>query len=71
MPAEVRVLGIDRGALAVVPTDPADFPIEGDPVLPLKDRPVIPAAIMSGADVPRTDPPRAPTARGTARHPHR
>lgn len=38
-------------ALAVLPAEPADFPIEGDPGLPPKDRPVLLAAIVSGADV--------------------
>ena len=37
-------------ALAVLPAEPADFPIEGDPGLPPKDRPVLLAAIVSGAD---------------------
>ena len=39
------------GALVVLPAEPADFPIEGDPGLPSKDRPVLLAAIVSGADV--------------------
>jgi len=39
------------GALAVLPAEPADFPIEDDPGLPPKDRPVLLAAIVSGADV--------------------
>jgi len=38
-------------ALAVLPAESADFPIEGDPDLPPKDRPVLLAAIVSGADV--------------------
>lgn len=38
-------------ALAVLPAEPADFPIEDDPGLPPKDRPVLLAAIVSGADV--------------------
>ena len=37
--------------LAVLPAESADFPIEGDPDLPPKDRPVLLAAIVSGADV--------------------
>lgn len=37
--------------LAVLPAEPADFPIEDDPGLPPKDRPVLLAAIVSGADV--------------------
>ncbi len=37
-------------ALAVLPKEPADFEIEGDPPLPAKDRPVLLAAIVSGAD---------------------
>jgi predicted nucleic acid-binding protein len=39
------------GALAVLPAEPADFPIDGDPGLPPKDRPILLAAIVSGADV--------------------
>ena len=38
-------------AVAVLPAEPADFAIEGDPGLPAKDRPVLLAAIASGADV--------------------
>lgn len=38
-------------ALAVLPAEPADFPIEDNPGLPPKDRPVLLAAIVSGADV--------------------
>lgn len=38
-------------ALTVLPAEPADFPIEGDPGLPPKDRPVLLAAIVSGASV--------------------
>ncbi|MHB1018094.1 MAG: PIN domain-containing protein [Coriobacteriia bacterium] len=38
-------------ALAVLPAEPADFSIEGDPGLPPKDRPVLLATIVSGADV--------------------
>lgn len=37
--------------LAVLPAEPADFPIEDDPGLPPKDRPVLLAAIVSGTDV--------------------
>lgn len=37
-------------ALAVLPTEPTDFTIEGDPDLPDRDRPVLLAAIVSGAD---------------------
>ncbi len=37
--------------LVVIPAEPADFAIEGDPGLPAKDRPVLLAAIVSGADV--------------------
>ncbi|MDP2400807.1 MAG: PIN domain-containing protein [Coriobacteriia bacterium] len=39
------------GALAVLPTEPADFAIEDDPGLPPKDRPILLAAIVSGAAV--------------------
>lgn len=39
------------GALVVLPAEPADFAIEHDPGLPPKDRPVLLAAIVSGADV--------------------
>lgn len=39
------------GALAILTAEPADFPIEGDPGLPPKDRPILLAAIVSGADV--------------------
>lgn len=38
-------------ALVVLPAEPADFPIEDDPGLPPKDRPVLLAAIVSVADV--------------------
>lgn len=38
-------------ALVVLPAEPADFVIEDDPGLPPKDRPVLLAAIVSGADV--------------------
>jgi predicted nucleic acid-binding protein len=38
-------------ALVVLPAEPAGFPIEDDPVLPPKDRPVLLAAIVSGASV--------------------
>jgi predicted nucleic acid-binding protein len=38
-------------SLAVLPAEPADFPIQDDPGLPPKDRPVLLAAIVSGADV--------------------
>ena len=38
-------------ALAVLPTEPTDFPLDDDPGLPPKDRPVLLAAIVSGADV--------------------
>ncbi|MBE0417886.1 MAG: hypothetical protein IBX63_08995 [Coriobacteriia bacterium] len=37
-------------ALTVLPYKPADFPIEDDPGLPAKDRPVLLAAIVSHAD---------------------
>ncbi|MDZ4179123.1 MAG: hypothetical protein U1E29_07825 [Coriobacteriia bacterium] len=35
----------------MLPAEPADFPVEGDPGLPPKDRPILLAAIVSGADV--------------------
>jgi len=38
------------GAVAILPSEPADFEIEGDPGLPAKDRPVLLAAIVAGAD---------------------
>ena len=38
-------------ALVVLPAEPADFAIDDDPGLPPKDRPVLLAAIVSGADV--------------------
>lgn len=37
-------------ALVVLPAEPADFAIEDDPALPAKDRPILLAAIVSGAD---------------------
>ncbi len=36
--------------VAVLPAEPADFPIDDDPGLPAKDRPVLLAAIVTGAD---------------------
>ncbi|TDB36913.1 MAG: PIN domain-containing protein [Actinobacteria bacterium] len=36
--------------LVVLPTEPADFAIEGDPGLPDKDRPILLAAIVAGSD---------------------
>lgn len=36
-------------ALVLLPSEPADFEIADDPGLPLKDRPVLLAAIVSGA----------------------
>jgi len=41
---EVLIAGI-----AVLPSEPADFLIEGDPGLPAKDRPVLLGAIASGS----------------------
>ncbi|MDZ4170102.1 MAG: PIN domain-containing protein [Coriobacteriia bacterium] len=38
------------GALTVLPSEPADFPITNDPGLPAKDRPVLLAAIAARAD---------------------
>ena len=35
----------------LLPAEPADFVIDPDPGLPPKDRPVLLAAIVSGADV--------------------
>ena len=40
--------------LAVLPSEPADFAIEGDPGLPPKDRPVLLAAIAARAHVSLT-----------------
>ncbi len=37
-------------AMALLPSEPADFEIDDDPGLPPKDRPVLLAAIVSGAD---------------------
>ncbi|MDZ4063315.1 MAG: hypothetical protein U1E22_01495 [Coriobacteriia bacterium] len=37
-------------SVALLPSEPADFAIEGDPSLPAKDRPVLRAAIVSKAD---------------------
>ncbi len=37
-------------AVAILPSEPADFEIEDDPGLPAKDRPVLLAAIVAGAD---------------------
>ncbi len=39
------------GAVAVLPTEPADQPIEGEPELPAKDRPVLLGAIAVGARI--------------------
>lgn len=36
--------------MAVLPAEPADFEISGNPQLPAKDRPVLLAAIASGSD---------------------
>lgn len=38
-------------ALVALPAEPADFAIEDDPGLPPKDRPILLAAIVSGAAV--------------------
>jgi predicted nucleic acid-binding protein len=37
-------------AIVILPAEPADFDIADDPGLPAKDRPVLLAAIVSGAD---------------------
>jgi predicted nucleic acid-binding protein len=37
--------------MAVLPTEPADFDVADAPDLPAKDRPVLLAAIVSGADL--------------------
>ena len=37
-------------AISVLPAEPADFAMEGDPALPAKDRPVLLAAIASSSD---------------------
>ncbi|HEX9092703.1 MAG TPA: PIN domain-containing protein [Coriobacteriia bacterium] len=39
------------GAMVVLPSEPSDFEIAEDPGLPAKDRPVLLAAIVSGADL--------------------
>jgi predicted nucleic acid-binding protein len=38
-------------AMSILPSEPSDFAIDDDPGLPAKDRPVLLAAIVSGADV--------------------
>jgi predicted nucleic acid-binding protein len=48
--AAARLEGL-IGAVAVLPAEPADFEIVADPGLPDKDRPVLLAAIVSGAHV--------------------
>ena len=49
-PAAVARLESLVDAMAILPREPADFEIAGDPGLPAKDRPVLLAAIVSGAD---------------------
>lgn len=53
MPDIVAAERLERllAALVVLPVEPANFPIADDPNLPPKDRPVLLAAIVSGADV--------------------
>ena len=38
-------------AVAVLPSEPADHPIEGEPELPPKDRPVLLGALAAGAGI--------------------
>lgn len=49
-PAACERLESLLSSVAVLPSEPADFAIEGDPHLPPKDRPVLLAAIVSGAN---------------------
>jgi predicted nucleic acid-binding protein len=51
VPAAVQRLERLIAAIKVLPSEPADFEIADDPGLPAKDRPVLLAAIVSGADV--------------------
>lgn len=48
-PEAVARLEVLIAGMAVLPSEPADFVIEGDPGLPAKDRPVLLGAIASGA----------------------
>ena len=48
-PAAVARLELLIAGMAVLPSEPADFAIEGDPGLPAKDRPVLLGAIASGS----------------------
>ncbi|HET6498687.1 MAG TPA: PIN domain-containing protein, partial [Coriobacteriia bacterium] len=50
-PEAAERLEVLIAGLLVVPAEPADFPIQDDPGLPAKDRPVLLAAIVSAADV--------------------
>lgn len=48
--AAAERLEILLGHVVILPSEPADFEIADDPCLPLKDRPVLLGAIVSGAD---------------------
>jgi predicted nucleic acid-binding protein len=48
--AELERLEELLARVAILPAEPADFPIDEDPGLPAKDRPVLLAAIVTGAD---------------------
>ncbi len=50
-PAAAARLEQSIAALVVLPSEPADRPIEGDPDLPPKDRPVLLGAIVARSDV--------------------
>jgi predicted nucleic acid-binding protein len=49
-PAAASRLEALAGQLVVLPSEPADFEMDDDPGLPAKDRPVLLAVIVSGAD---------------------
>jgi predicted nucleic acid-binding protein len=51
VPAAAQRLERLIAAIKVLPSEPTDFEIADDPGLPAKDRPVLLAAIVSGADV--------------------
>lgn len=48
-PAAVTRLELLIAGMAILPSEPADFVIEGEPRLPQKDRPVLLGAIASGS----------------------
>jgi predicted nucleic acid-binding protein len=48
-PEAIARLDVLIAGIAVLPSEPADFVIEGDPGLPAKDRPVLLGAIASGS----------------------